>query len=256
MIIDAHVHLPTGDAFRSLRAKKEGLLREMERSHVDKCVVIADSWPESEIGSTEECVSLFSEGRSDNVYVVGGISPLAAFSEQFQKICRYLEQKRLVGIKLYTGHEPFYLTDERLDKVYLLAVRHQVPVLFHSGWDNSRYGDTDAAGAVAERYPDLKLVCCHCWYPAIHKCRGMIRFPNMFFDLSSVADDPAVMGSVCAEVRDLILSVPDRVVFGSDAFGCSMSRHIAFIKELRLPQEIERKVFARNAAVLYGLKPE
>ena len=254
MIIDAHVHLPTGDAFRSLDEKKEGLLREMERSHVDKCIVIADSWPESEIGSTEECVSLFSLGCSDIVYVVGGVSPLKAFSEQLQKIRRYLEQKQLVGIKLYTGHESFYLTDERLEEVYLLAVRHQVPVLFHSGWDNSRYADTDVAGTVAERYPDLKLVCCHCWYPAIRKCRGMIRYPNVFFDLSSVADDPALLGSVCAEVRDLILSVPDRVVFGSDAFGCSMSWHVAFIREMHLPQEIERKVFARNAAALYRLE--
>ena len=51
MIIDAHVHLPAGEPFRSLRAKKEKLLQAMECNHVDKCIVIADSWPESEIGS-------------------------------------------------------------------------------------------------------------------------------------------------------------------------------------------------------------
>ena len=253
MIIDAHVHLPTGEAFHSLVEKKEKLIDEMVRNHVDKCVLIADSWTESEIGSTEECAGLFAADTSGNVFVVGGISPFVAFRQQLSRIRHYLEQKQLVGIKLYTGHEEFYLTDERLADVYALAIRYRVPVLFHSGWDNCRFGDTDAAASVAERYPDLKLVCCHCWYPDIMKCRGMIGYPNLFFDLSSVADNPTMKDSIGAEVRGLILSVPDRVIFGSDAFGCSMPQHLAFLRGLHLPSGIEQKLLGQNAARLYGI---
>lgn len=53
----------------------------------------------------------------------------------------YLDKKLVVGIKLFTGHEAFYLTDERLKEVYELAIQYNVPVLFHSGWDNSQYSD-------------------------------------------------------------------------------------------------------------------
>ena len=42
MMIDAHVHLPVGAELRFLQAKKERLLQEMKRNHVDKCIVISD----------------------------------------------------------------------------------------------------------------------------------------------------------------------------------------------------------------------
>lgn len=252
MRIDAHVHLPADDPSLPLAEKKARLLREMARNHVDRCLVIADSWPESEIGSTEDCVSLFPAGSAEPVRVIGGISPLVAFSGQLEGIRRYLERKQIAGIKLYTGHEPFYLTDERLEEVYSLAERFDAPVLFHSGWDRSQFGDAAEAAATAERHPDLKLVCCHCWYPHIARCGVVIRYPNLYFDLSSIADDPAVWNSIRGEAEKLIRAAPDRVIFGSDTFGCDMRRHIEAIRSLRLPPDIERRVFAENAAKLYG----
>ena len=223
----------------------------MDKNHVDRCVVIADSWPESEIGSTDELVELFL--MDENIFIVGGISPCKNFSEQLKKLDEYLNEKKIVGVKLYTGHEEFYLTDDRLKDVFGLAIRYHVPVLFHSGWDNAQYGDADIAEAVLREYPDLQLVCCHCWYPEISKCRKLIKYPNLAFDLSSVADDADVLDRIKDDVKLLIESVPDRVMFGSDSFGCSMEAHIRFIKDLDLPEETECKVLAENARRIYAL---
>ena len=128
MIIDAHVHLPVVEGCISLEEKREQLLREMAVNQIDYSIVISDSADKSEIGTLDECVILFE--KTDNIYVVGGISPLYEFQTQFGKIKAYLDQKLIVGIKLFPGHEAFYLTDERLKAVYKLAVCYNVPVLF------------------------------------------------------------------------------------------------------------------------------
>lgn len=146
MIIDAHVHLPIGKDCSILCRKREKLLHELDRNHIDKCIVISDSCMKSDIGNLDECVELFRE--SVNVNVVGGISPYLEFQTQLRKIKDYLDKNLIVGIKLYTGHEAFYLSDERLKEVYELAQQYDVPVLFHSGWDNYQYSDVNV---VAER---------------------------------------------------------------------------------------------------------
>ena len=252
-ITDAHLHLPVGDAYPTLQSKKEKLLAAMHENGIAPCIVIADSWQETEIGTTDELVSLFPRQADSKVFVAGGISPLAAYPETLANLRRHLAQGQIVGIKLYTGHEPFYLTDPRLAPVYETAVQYQVPVLFHSGWDHPEYGDADIAAAVAKQYPALTLVCCHCWYPQISKCMQLLDLPNLYFDLSSVADEAPVPEQIASGVRRLTEAVPERVLFGSDSFGCSMALHIRMLREMHLPPETAQKVFAENAARIYRL---
>ncbi len=251
MLIDAHVHLPTGNTVITFQEKKEFLLAGMKKNGVDQCILIADSWPVSEIGSNKDCMSLFPAGNCDGVHVVGGISPLKDFDRQLEVIRFGIEKKALVGIKLFTGHEAFYLTDERLDIVYDLALQTGTPVLFHSGWDNRQYSDVPVAEKIAKKYPDLRLVCCHCWYPMIGLAQRLFDYPNVFFDFSSVADEPGKYEKLAEEAELIIRTVPDRVLYGSDAFGCSMEQHLSFFRNLDLPEEISRKFFAENAKRIY-----
>lgn len=252
MRIDAHVHLPADDTFVTLADKKAYLLQAMERYHLDQCIVISDSWPISPIGSLEECVALF-EKENERVYVVGGISPLVNLSSQLAKVRACLEQKRLVGIKLFPGHEPFYLTDERLEEVYRLALGYDVPVLFHSGGSHNDYSGVKEVKAVLDRYPKIKLVCCHCFYPDLPLCRSLISYPNLYFDISAVADDQRIWVFIQREVKALISLAPERVLFGSDAFGCGIGEHIRLVKGLHLSSEQEERIFAANAVRLYKL---
>lgn len=249
MIIDAHVHLPVGEEFPSLQAKKERLLQELKKNQVDRCIVIADSYMDSPIGTTEECVKLFED--CTEVSVVGGISPFVEFSVQLEKMRVYLEKKKIVGMKLFTGHENFYLTDERLEEVYALAIQYDVPVSFHSGWDNPQYSDVGVAEAVLQEYPTLKMVCCHCFYPHIDKCIQLVKYPNLYFDISSVADDEGILEQMKKQIMRLICLAPERVMFGSDAFGCSMEKHLAFVRGMHLPPDFQHKIFQENAKRLF-----
>ena len=251
MIIDAHVHLPVSNGDHSLQRQKERLLCEMKENWVSHCIVISDSSMESIIGTMDECVELFAE--TDNVDVVGGISPFFEFQTQLLKLKEYLDKKQIVGIKLFTGHEAFYLTDETLKDVYELAIHYNVPVLFHSGWDNNQYGDVMLVAEVAKQYPELKLICCHCFCPQIEKCLLLEEFPNVYFDISSIADDAAILAGMEAKIKKLIEKVPERVLFGSDYSGCSQKEHIQFVKKLGLKEGIEKRVFEKNAVEVYSL---
>ncbi len=249
MIIDAHVHLPVTGGGSSFLQKKERLLHEMARNHVDQCIVISDSYPVSEIGSMDECVTLF-EGN-ETVHVVGGISPLCGYREQLAKLQAYLERRQVVGIKLFTGHEEFYLTDERLKPVYELALRYDVPVLFHSG--GSQYGSVLSAIEVAGKYPKLRLVCCHCFYPHLEQCLPAVDVQNIFFDISSIADGYNSIPDLQEMLTRIIEKAPSRVLFGSDYGGCSQGEHIELVRGLHLEPAVREAVFWKNAARVYRL---
>lgn len=252
MIIDAHVHLPIGKDCSTLYAKREKLLWELERNHIDQCIVISDSCMESDIGNLDECVKLFKDFA--NINIVGGISPYFEFHVQLRKVKDYLDKKLIVGLKLYTGHEAFYLSDERLKKVYELAWQYDVPVLFHSGWENCQYSDVNVVIEVARQYPNLKLVCCHCFFPKINKCLLLAKYPNVYFDISSTADDKAILSDIKEKIKELIEVVPERVLFGSDYSGCSQEEHLLFVKNLRLNKKLEKAIFEENAKHLFRLK--
>ena len=248
-VVDAHVHLPTFDGLRSPEEKRIRLLQDMDKDGVDRCVVISDSELESTIGSMEECVGLFAE--DENVRVVAGISPLIAFSEQLARLSGYLDAGKACGIKLFPGHERFYLSDPVLEPVWSLAERCGVPVLFHSGWENSGFASPRTVRDVAEAHPSVQLVCCHCFYPDLRECLKMTDLPNLRFGLSSVADDPARTEELIPAVRDLIRAVPDRVLFGSDYASCERAPHLRMMEQLDLSAEERRKVLSDNALSLY-----
>lgn len=188
--------------------------------------------------------------------VAAGISVFFDFDMQLEKIEHYLQNKKIVGIKLFTGHEAFSLADERLEEVYRLAVRYQIPVLFHSGGEGNWYADVKLAAELAGKYSDLKLVCCHCYYPEIEKSLELLAYPNIFFDLSSVADQEILIPDVVKVIRKMAETAPERILFGSDYSGCSQSRHIDLVRELQLTKEEEENIFWKNAEKLYGLRKE
>ena len=77
--------------------------------------------------------------------------------------------------------------------VYRLAERYDIPILFHSGWDNSQYSSPEIIKDTAEKNPSIRLICCHCCYPNLKGCFDVLaKYDNVHFDISSVADGDTV----------------------------------------------------------------
>ncbi len=248
MIIDAHMHLPSGEP--DPESKKRRMLSDMRANGVDIGIVISDSELESAIGSMDDCAELFSD--CPNVFAAAGISPYINFEKQLEKLRNYLARGLFVGIKLYCGHEPVYIDDGSLKPVFELAVEFDVPVLFHSGWDNAQYAAPERVKAAAEKNPDVRFVCCHCWYPELALCFEALKYcANVYFDLSSVADDPEKSPSMAAVLERYIPEMPERFIFGSDYGCCDQRRHIEFIGSLDIPPNHKQAVLCGNAARIY-----
>ncbi len=245
-ITDAHMHLPVN--FRTLSEKRDALLREMRENGICRGVVISDSELESAIGTLSECAELF--GSSPDIAVIGGISPYIQYTEQLRKLEQYLAARKVVGIKLYSGHEPIYLNDPVLAPVYDLAVKYRVPVLFHSGWDNPQYSAPDIIRQAAEENPQVLFVCCHCCYPDLSACfNALSALSNVYFDISSTADsDPA---EFCEILKQAICSMPERFIFGSDFGSCSQKAHLDFAKALNISGRNRELLLYDNADRLY-----
>lgn len=251
MIIDAHLHLPVD--FPDFHSKKAALLNEMKRNGVDHGIVIADSELESVIGSVRDCAELF-EG-SNAISVIAGISPNFEYVSQLRYCRELLESERIAGFKVYTGHEDFYCTDSCLTPVYDLAAEYNVPVLFHSGWDNSQYAAPHLIKELADSRPDNIFVYCHCYYLKLDECFEVLgKCNNVYFDTSSVADDDKLLPQIKSALEKAIHEMPDRFIFGSDFGSCSQTAHLGFVKSLDITKE-EREMFMHgNAERVYKLR--
>lgn len=245
------MHLPSEEP--DLESKKRRLLSDMKANGVDIGIVISDSELESTIGSMDDCAELFSD--CPNVLAVAGISPHINYNEQLEKLRNYLTRGLFVGIKLYCGHEPIYIDNGALKPVFRLAAEFNVPVLFHSGWDNAQYAAPERVKAAAVENPEVRFVCCHCYYPKLAECFETLKScPNVYFDLSSVADDPERFQSIAAVLERYIPEMPERFIFGSDYGCCDQKTHIAFLESLNIPDEYRQLIFSLNAKYVYNIR--
>lgn len=250
MVTDAHLHLPWQEP--DLDAKRDRLMAELDKNGVSGGVVIADSELESVIGSAAECAELFR--GSDNIRVVAGISPLISFEGQLRLCRELLDRRDIAGLKVYTGHEDFYCTDSSLFPVYDLAAEYRVPVLFHTGWDNSHYASPERMKELAESRPQNTFVYCHCFYPDTEKCFEVLGdCGNVMFDTSSLADSEEHIPAIAESLEGAIERMPYRIIYGSDYGSCDMGAHIRFAERLHLTDAQRRLFMWGNAARLYGI---
>ena len=250
-IIDAHLHLPYH--VEGLQNKKEHLLRHLEDCGITNGIVISDSSLKSGIGSMVECVELFEE--TERIFVVGGISPFVDYANQLRILEKYIAEKKIVAIKLFCGHEKFYLNDNRLLPVYEMAVAYHVPVLFHSGWGNAKYAEPDIVLDVSKQYTNINFNCCHANYPNVTECVQQLRdCQNVYFDLSSIADDYSIALGFRELLSQQIHEMPERFLFGSDYEGCDIKEHVDFINKMALSDIEKEMVFYNNAKRLYHLE--
>ncbi|WP_295072578.1 TatD family hydrolase [Ruminococcus sp.] len=250
MIIDSHLHLPVD--FPDFPSKEAVLLNELKRNGVERGIVIADSELESVIGSVRDCAELFY--GSGIISVIAGISPNFEYASQLDYCRELLESKRIVGLKVYTGHENFYCTDSCLAPVYDLAAEYNVPVLFHSGWDNAHYAAPKLLKELADNRPDNVFVYCHCYYPKLDECFEVLSScNNVYFDTSSVADDEKLLPQIKSALEKAIHEMPKRFIFGSDFGSCLQNVHLSLAESLDLNAE-ERELFMHgNAERVYKL---
>lgn len=260
MIIDAHTHLPPKDG-RSFEFQRSQYVADLHKDNVESAILIPDNIVGSGIGDLDTCIGLFA--GSHQIHLVGTIDIQTQGQVWLDKLDRLLSQDKIVGMKIFPGHDPIYPTDPRLDPVYSLCVRHRRPMIVHTGWNSGHpevaaYNDPKYIVEVARRFPDLPLVIAHYFWPSVRYCYDVTRgYPNIYFDTSCLADAEVVAQTGGSIIREVLLTTieekPHGVLFGSDYLCCERKAHIDLINDLPILSELKEAVFWKNAWDLFRL---
>lgn len=264
MIIDCHTHLNNyhDDTVESLPACVQRLQLDMRRNRIDIALVLTSYKVTPGRPSTQAAVEAL--GRLRHLRVVAGISYASLSAATLDGLRAHLADRRIVGLKLYPGYEPFFPSDPALDPVYALAQEYRVPVMLHSGdtftpTGKLKYAHPLTVDEVAVDHPDVNFIICHLGNPWIRDCMEVVyKNQNVYTDISGL-----VLGDFTDRFEEFMRKQlqemleygvePEKVLFGTDWPIASMESYLEFIDQLRIPARDRRKIMWENAARLFGL---
>lgn len=261
MIIDSHTHLPAVSPQRTYERAKTLLLEDMCRDQVSYAILIPDNISGSAIGDLPTCLKLTVD--TSELFMLGTIDLQTQGDVWIRDLGIMMGKRQIVGMKIFPGHDPIYPTDSRLEPVYTLCQAYDMPMVIHTGWnpgypEAARFNDPKYIVQIAERYPDLKIVIAHFYWPEVYYCYQMThRYPNIFYDTSGLADKEVTDATGLARIRGVLMDIirynPQKVIFGTDYAMCSREDHIEMIRQLPITQAARERIFWRNAAAIFNL---
>jgi predicted TIM-barrel fold metal-dependent hydrolase len=258
MIIDCHLHLPSLKDTKSLEASKAKLLEDLSINSVDYAILIPDNTLRSDIGNLDEVLGLAKDDK--RLYVMGTIDiQKRNCMSQTGKLAHLFQTGRIVATKIFPGHDTIYPTDKRLTPVYELCVKHDAPVVIHTGGQRqSKYNDPKFIVKIAEKYPKLKIVIAHYFFPRVEYCHEMTRpYENIYFDTSGLADDEVIAATGLQKIKRILALTtkerPSNVVFGSDYAMCNIKRHIELVESLEISIQDKNRILSENAIKVFHL---
>lgn len=263
MIVDTHIHISNpGNKRKGLLEVKDELLDSMKKQGVHYSIVIPDNVPNPKCADMDTVFEILK--NEEEFFALGTISIFKDKKAHIVRLNNLLKTKRIHGIKLFPGHDPFYPTDKRCEPVYGLCIEYGLPVVIHTGVninnaECAKYNDPKHIIKVAEKHPKLAVVIAHFFWPKMDYCYELTKeFDNIYYDTSAMADPEALEASggfdkVRRILEKTVLRKPNNVVFGTDWPMCSVRKHKELIKSLKISQELKDKIFSLNAIKLYKL---
>jgi hypothetical protein len=271
--IDAHVHLSTWwpeirrTGYRSdLDYTVPGLIREMDRNHIDFALTIQLFQAPSDEEALAEGRRIFEESGG-RLFPVATVDPTGGEDAVAASVRRIAQEPHLVGVKLFPGYRPFYPHDRRLEPVYELAHRRNLPILVHQGDTLDGVGLLKFArpievDEVAARYRDVRFVLCHLGNPWIEEAAEVVyKNPNVYTDTSGLLGPPSspyfdrALDHCRERVERAVVAsgLPDRFLYGSDWPLEELGTATGLIARLALSNPDKTAILGGNAQKLFGL---
>lgn len=272
MIIDSHTHIvkiPNTD-LPSLSFKQiiERLRDEMKSSGVDHvCVLPYFEHDDTEFGApdVEALIELAKDFK--NMHVLGSLNVTNHTKAHLDRLNYLLEKKLIKGIKLYPGYQHFYPEDDIVAPLYKLCIKHNAPVLFHSGDTYStknqarvKYSHPLHFDELAYKFPDLKIIIAHVGNPWTTDCAEMIyKNKNVYADISGLVVLQKLNSSygklMQRRIQELALDAsPEKLLFGTDWPLSDMKQYIEFTKNLGFSKKDLECIFYKNAVTLFAIE--
>lgn len=244
MIWDLHCHL-SGVEGRTPHERMARLIEYADRMAIDKLVVF--------MGQQFLTDPTVDQMRQQNDEVLDALSHWhhRAFGfvylnpkheqESLAELERCLKESNIVGVKLWVAVR---CTDSRLDSIIRRATEMKAVIYQHTWLKTSGNleGESTPTGfaELAARHPNAKLICGHTGGNWEYGIRAIREYENVSIDLGG--SDPTA-GFVEMAVREL---GPERILYGSDIGGRSLSSQLAKVYGAELPEQTKRKILGEN----------
>jgi len=266
-IIDSHVHISLfeGNA-KSLEESRDLLLKEMAENGINYAIVIPDNIENPpDIADLKKAIELTKEYKE--FFLLGSPQIIQRGDGEVQKYRGLLEEGVIKGIKFFPGHDPYNPTDNRCVSYYELLQELNCPVVFHTGEISSdpniktpaEYNDPKYIVEVANKYPKLKVVITHYFWPRIEYCYEITKnSPNIYFELAGTADPEVLEKSggikkMTNVLQKTINDRPNQVIFGTDWPMCDIKKQVDLVNSLNIDEKIKERIFSKNAIETYRL---
>ena len=269
MKIDAHTHISKLSSSLDGESYEESLdliLKEAQESGVDVLIVIAGFKKEDDLNlTTKSLIDLISNHR--NIYAVAGVD-IDYEKEYLDQLEQWIKERKVVGVKFYTGYQYFYPNDKRCLPIYKLCQKYDVPAVFHSGDTLAgyvsnpkiKYSHPIHIDEVAADFPDLKLVIAHMGNSWLIDCAEVLyKNPNVYADISGlvVGDElNTAYGEIMKKrIKELIEYTASefKLIYGTDWPLCHMKQYIEFANNLGLEKGDLEKLFSGNAKAVFKI---
>jgi uncharacterized protein len=266
MIIDCHVHLNRyegepellEDRYRALKA-------EMARNGVAYSLVLSSYVVSAARPGVDELLAVM--GDDPQIGIVAGVSYQNYRSSDLARLRELLVARRIRGLKLYPGYEPFFVHDARLRVVYELAGEFGVPVMIHTGdtFDargRLKYAHPLTVDEVAVDFPDVTFVICHLGNPWFVDAMEVIyKNPNVVGDVSGLTlgqFEERFERFMLQRLKEVVTFAgdPSSLLFGTDWPICDVGSYIRFVRNLDLTGEETDQILYGNAARVFGIDLE
>jgi len=262
MIIDSHVHISITTKKGNFINAKQKLLREMAKNKVTQAIVIPDNVSGSQCADINMVIKLTK--NEPELSMVATLKIDAIDNKSINKIKNMFLRKQALGFKIFPGHDPIYPTDKRWLPMFRLCQQYNLPLIIHTGINSNnklvaKYNDPKHIIEIAKKYPKLKIVISHYFWPRLDYCFKITDgLKNIYFDTSALADPEVIKKSGGLKKIGKILTKtiqrrPDSVLFGTDWPIGDIKKHIALIHSLSISKPEQDNIFSGNAKDVFKL---
>ena len=233
-------------------------IKEMDEAGVDKAVLLP-----LDCSSRFNCTVVSNEQVSQLCEKSGRFIGFASIDPcqdgALHQLERAVRDLGLVGIKLNPALQGFFPNDRNAAyPVYQLCAELDIPVIIHCGlsWapaGKSHYANPLFLEEVAQDFPNLRLIVGHFGWPWVNEALILgLKYPNVYLDTAILySGTPAqIYQKVFAEqigLKVIERSLHNKVLFGSDYPRVDIRRSMRAVKNLELPEDLEKKILGLNA---------